>query len=93
MFMRRRRPLLRAAALGGGAYAMGRAGEKRRTQADARSEQPGSPQAPRTPPAPPQASGHVSVPDQLSQLATLHSQGALTDQEFAVAKARLLGNG
>ena len=30
--------------------------------------------------------------DQLSQLAALHSQGALTDDEFAAAKARLLGS-
>jgi hypothetical protein len=28
--------------------------------------------------------------DQLSQLATLHQQGALTDEEFAAAKAKLL---
>ena len=28
--------------------------------------------------------------DQLSQLATLHDQGALTDDEFAAAKARIL---
>jgi Short C-terminal domain len=32
-----------------------------------------------------------SMTDQLSQLATLHEQGALTDDEFAAAKARLLG--
>ena len=29
--------------------------------------------------------------DQLNQLATLHQQGALTDDEFAAAKAKLLG--
>jgi hypothetical protein len=29
--------------------------------------------------------------DQLSQLATLHQQGALTDSEFAAAKAKLFG--
>jgi hypothetical protein len=28
--------------------------------------------------------------DQLSQLAAMHSSGVLTDEEFAVAKARLL---
>jgi hypothetical protein len=32
-----------------------------------------------------------SMPDQLKQLAALHEQGALTDHEFATAKARLLG--
>jgi len=30
--------------------------------------------------------------DQLSQLTTLHQQGALTDEEFAAAKAKLLGS-
>ncbi len=29
--------------------------------------------------------------DQLSQLTTLHQQGALTEAEFAAAKAKLLG--
>jgi hypothetical protein len=30
--------------------------------------------------------------DQLGQLNTLHQQGALTDEEFATAKAKLLGS-
>ena len=29
--------------------------------------------------------------DQLSQLGDLHNQGVLTDEEFAAAKAKLLG--
>jgi hypothetical protein len=33
----------------------------------------------------------AGLADQLTQLAHLHSSGALTDQEFALAKARLLG--
>jgi hypothetical protein len=41
------------------------------------------------PPAAPAAA--PSVYDQLSQLATLHDQGALTDDEFTAAKAKLLG--
>jgi Short C-terminal domain len=32
-----------------------------------------------------------SMPDQLNQLAALHERGALTDDEFVAAKARLLG--
>ena len=32
-----------------------------------------------------------SVMDQLGQLTTLHQQGALTDDEFAAAKAKILG--
>jgi hypothetical protein len=31
------------------------------------------------------------MPDQLNQLAALPEQGALTDDEFATAQARLLG--
>jgi hypothetical protein len=30
--------------------------------------------------------------DQLSQLGDLHNQGVLTDDEFAAAKAKLLGS-
>ena len=29
--------------------------------------------------------------DQLNQLAALHTQGVLSDEEFAAAKAKLLG--
>jgi Short C-terminal domain len=32
------------------------------------------------------------VADQLQQLAALHQQGMLTDDEFAAAKAKLLGS-
>jgi hypothetical protein len=39
--------------------------------------------APPTPPA--------SDMDQLQQLADLHASGALTDEEFAAAKAKILG--
>ena len=39
------------------------------------------------PPAPPQA----DPIEQLKQLADLHSQGVLTDEEFAAQKAKLLG--
>ena len=37
------------------------------------------------------AAAAPSMTDQLSQLATLHQQGVLTDDEFAAAKAKLLG--
>ncbi len=39
------------------------------------------------PPAPPEA----DPIEQLKQLADLHSQGILTDEEFAAQKAKLLG--
>jgi hypothetical protein len=44
-------------------------------------------------PAPqaPAAAAPSPMIDQLNQLAALHQQGALTDTEFATAKAKLLG--
>ena len=44
------------------------------------------------PPAQDAPAAAPSMPDQLKQLAALHEQGALTDDEFATAKARLLGS-
>jgi predicted lipid-binding transport protein (Tim44 family) len=41
-------------------------------------------------PAAPAAGGGNDMMAQLQQLATLHSQGVLTDDEFAGAKAKLL---
>ena len=40
---------------------------------------------------PAQASAGPSTLDQLNQLTAMHGQGALTDTEFAAAKAKLLG--
>jgi hypothetical protein len=44
------------------------------------------------PPPPPPAAAPAADPiEQLKQLGELHSQGILTDEEFAVQKAKLLG--
>jgi hypothetical protein len=43
------------------------------------------------PPAEPQSAAGPSIADQLNQLVELHNQGALTDEEFAAAKASVLG--
>ena len=76
----RRRPMLRAAAVGGGAYVAG----KRRAQSQEReAEQPPAAPAPAAAPAP-------DMVEQLRQLGELHAQGVLTDEEFAQQKARLL---
>jgi hypothetical protein len=88
MFVRRR-PLLRAAAVGGGAYMAGKA--RQRPQMDrqeTRASQGTAQEAPAT--AADQPAGG-SVPDQLAQLSALHEQGALSDAEFAAAKSKLLG--
>ena len=96
---RRRRPLMRAAAVGGGAYLAGkhvanRQAEDAQMEADqderiGQLEQQHAP-APQNqqPPAAPQTSSMI---DQLNQLADLHQRGVLTDDEFAGAKAKLFG--
>ena len=92
--MRRRRPLLRAAAVGGGAYVAG----KRHAERQAESEQyaappPQAPPAPQAAPAPAPAAGGLSdqAIERLKELGQLHEQGVLTDEEFAAQKAKILG--
>ena len=99
----RRRPLLRAAAVGGGAYMVGKSRARRQDeQAQMQADQdqrisdleqqsyqpPPQQQAPPPPAAPSQSSAML---DQLNQLAALHQQGVLTDEEFGAAKAKLFG--
>jgi putative oligomerization/nucleic acid binding protein len=92
----RRRPLLRAAAVGGGAYMAGKhvANARAQEQDQAYHEGQQSAMAPAPPPqsAPPPAGGMTSdAISQLKQLGELHEQGILTDDEFAREKARILG--
>ena len=88
----RRRPLLRAAVVGGGAYVAGkRQAERSAQQTDQEYGQENrEPSASTT--AAPAPSGQTSMSDQLAQISSLHQQGALTDDEFAAAKSRLLGS-
>ena len=91
MFVRRR-PLLRAAAVGGTAYMVGK--NRAQHQAESQQDQAGPGQAAQPgQPAPPAADSAAgpAVTDQLSRLASLHQQGSLSDAEFAAAKAKLLG--
>ena len=103
MFMRRR-PLLRAAAVGGGAYLAGKRTAQRRAEqegqqadqdariSDLEQQQAAQQAPPQASPPPAQApSASSSMIDQLNQLAALHQQGVLTDDEFAAAKAKLIG--
>ncbi len=90
----RRRPLLRAAAVGG-TFAAGRAmGRRAEQEASAQAYQEQRISAlEEQQAAPAQGGGQApSVLDQLSRLTALHEQGALTDEEFAAAKAKLLGS-
>jgi hypothetical protein len=56
-------------------------------------EQMSTAAAPPPPPPPPAPAGlPADAIEQLKALASLHEQGALTDDEFAEAKAKLLGS-
>jgi hypothetical protein len=94
MPMMRRRPLLRAAAVGTVAYQGSKrgamAGQNQAAEAAAPPPPPSYPAAPPAPPAPAPADPTV---EKINQLAQLHASGALTDEEFAAAKAQALGIG
>jgi hypothetical protein len=91
---RRRRPLLRAAAVGGGAYALGSHNRGAREREADQDQQIQDLQAQAQAPAPAAApaSGGISsdAVEKLQQLAKLHEQGVLTDEEFSAQKERLL---
>jgi Short C-terminal domain len=98
MMMRRRRPLMRAAMVGGTAYYAGKKVQQGREQDAAteqrleslESQQYAAP-APAAPAAPAQPGGITpAAMEQLKQLADLKAQGVLTDDEFEVQKRRLL---
>ncbi len=102
MMMRRRRPLMRGAMVAGGAYAVGkRSANKANAAAEATAEQDArisqleaeqqAPQAAPPPPPPAAAPAADDTMDKLEKLATMHGSGALTDEEYAAAKAKLLG--
>ena len=92
----RRRPLLRTAVVGGGAYLAGKSAAQRsaaRTEQEQGQAQGAAPPVP-SPREEPGAGGSAagsSVSGQLDELARMHASGALTDAEFSAAKARVLG--
>jgi hypothetical protein len=103
---RRRRPLLRAAVVGGGAYMAGKhvarsqqeqaqmEGDQDQRISDLEQQQsyqqpPPQQQSYQQPPPAAAPSQSSAMLDQLNQLAALHQQGVLTDEEFAAAKAKL----
>jgi Short C-terminal domain len=91
MFMRRRRPLARAAMVGGAAYYTGkRVQEGREDDAyrDARLEELEAQQAQQV--APQGGGMSDNAIEQLQKLGELHNQGVLTDAEFEVQKQKVL---
>ena len=99
--IRRRRPLARAAMVGGAAYYAGKKGQQasQREQeqeyrlAELEAQQQPQYQAP--PPPAPAAAAPTGLTNeamaQLQQLAQLKESGVLTEEEFEVQKRRLLG--
>jgi hypothetical protein len=89
MLMRRRRPLMRAAMVGGVAYHAGKKVQQGReddAETDARLAQLEAQQG-----AAPAAGGiGDDTIEQLGKLGQLHEQGVLTDDEFAAQKQKLL---
>jgi Short C-terminal domain len=98
LFLRPRRPLLRLAAGAATATVAYKAGQRRAEQ-DAYNEQAqaayAATQAQAPPPAyaapPPAPAPETDTIAELERLARLHESGALSDEEFAAAKARVLG--
>ena len=96
LMFRRRRPLARlavGAATAGVAY---HAGRRRAEQDEYNQEASEAYAATQSQPAPPPyvapaAASTGGEVGELSRLAQMHDSGALTDDEFAAAKARLLG--
>ncbi len=95
MPLMRRRPLLRAAAVGGGAYAFGKHAQRTQEARQDEAYNAGQQSVMASPPpqAPPAASGGTSSDDiaRLQELGKLHEQGILTDEEFSRQKALILG--
>jgi Short C-terminal domain len=98
LMFRRRRPLMRvagAAALGTVAYQSGKRHEEQ-AQVNEQGQQAYAATQTQPPPPQPVAAPAAAAPAddttaELERLAQLHQSGALTDEEFAAAKSKLLG--
>ena len=88
--MRRRgRPIVAAAAVG---HVAGKSAARAAGSQQAAAAPPeAAPAAPAPAEAPPAASASDAQTAQLKQLADLHAQGILTDEEFAAKKKQVLG--
>jgi hypothetical protein len=81
----------RTAVVAGTATAVsGHVARRQQERAEADAAQSAPPPPPAAAPAAVPSTGGSDLMDQLTQLAALHSQGVLSDDEFAAAKAKLL---
>lgn len=83
-FVRRRTRRRTALMVGGAAFAAGAAGRAARRRGDPAYEEQAAPE-------PEQPAADTQV-EELERLGALHKDGTLTDEEFAEAKAKLLGS-
>lgn len=98
MFMRRRRPILGAAMIGGASYLGAKAGQ-RSAQNEAYDEQQdyetqqrlANVEAQQAHSVAPAAAPQSDLAAKLTELKSLMDQGVLTQDEFNAAKAKLLG--
>jgi hypothetical protein len=89
--MRRRRPLLRGAMVGGVGYMAGKAGANRAARESSEGGQ--APAAAPPAAAPAAAPAGASTIEQLKQLGELRDSGVLTPEEFEREKQKLLAGG
>ena len=87
LMFRPRRPLMRVAAGAATATVAYKAGQRRTQQSQYDEQAQAAPAAP----APAPAAAPADSTAELERLAKLHESGALNDEEFAAAKAKLLG--
>jgi hypothetical protein len=93
-FVRRRARRRTALLVGGAAYAAGKHRGRQQDYQDAGYDEPQGGGYYEEPPGPapaPAAEGPAIDYDELKQLGELHANGTLTDEEFAAAKAKILG--
>jgi Short C-terminal domain len=89
--MRRGRPILRTAAIVGTASAVSGSVQHHQQQKYAAQDQAQYEQQAAAAAPPPAAPAEPDTTAELTQLAQLHEQGILTDEEFAAKKAQILG--
>jgi membrane protease subunit (stomatin/prohibitin family) len=91
--MFRRRPLMRAAVVGGTAYHVGKKVQQSRAQTADQNAQIADLQQQQQAPAAPAAAAPDGLADQLAKLKSLLDSGALTQSEYEAAKAKVIQDG